>query len=56
MIWRKVIMKKRTRILSLLLTVLMLLSVSVGCGSSQNGANDGADTSSDPDTKTEERS
>lgn len=49
-------MKKRTRILSLLLTVLMLLSVSVGCGSSQNGANDGADTSSDPDTKTEERS
>ena len=49
-------MKKRTRILSLLLTVLMLLSVSVGCGSSQSGTNDGANTFNDPDTNTEERS
>lgn len=56
MIWRKVIMKKRTRILSLLLAALMLVSVSVGCGSSQSGANDGANTSNDPDTNTEERS
>lgn len=56
MIWRKVIMKKKTRILSLLLAALMLVSVSVGCGSSQSGANDGANTSNDPDTNTEERS
>lgn len=56
MIWRKVIMKKQTRILSLLLAALMLVSVSVGCGSSQSGANDGANTSNDPDTNTEERS
>lgn len=49
-------MKKGTRILSLLLAALMLVSVSVGCGSSQSGTNDGANTFNDPDTNTEERS
>lgn len=48
-------MKKGTRILSLLLAALMLVSVSVGCGSSQSGTNDGANTFNDPDTNTEER-